>query len=159
MALSTEAANLVWQKAEAAQPDYKPSIKNILRALKAYLAQSKANPDLQFGSIISTSIDAAGGQVVADAACKLYAVVAKKAATATDVYLVIFDDATDDAGAGTDGRVVIPFLVSGEYGIWINPDGLAMGTGIVAKAYTDFDGTTDSTAADCPDGFAIFGKP
>jgi hypothetical protein len=129
----------------------------MLKTLFLHLASNKGNPDLAFLPITATSIDDAGGQVLVDAACTLYAVYGKKAATATDVYLGIFDDAADDAGAGTDGRVILPFLVSGEESFWFSPNGLPMAAGVVAKAYTDFDGTTDSTDTDCPNGFAIVG--
>ncbi len=39
----------------------------------------------------------------------------------------------------------------------MNPDGLVLADGCVAKAYTDFDGVTDSVDTDCPNGFAIVG--
>ena len=155
MALSTESATKVRQRVRENLRG--PGSFQLLKAFFLHLAANKGNPDLQFGTITATSIDDAGGQVVIDAACTLYAVYAKKVATATDVYLVIFDDATDDAGAGTDGRVVIPFLAASEEGLWFSPDGLVMGTGVVAKAYTDFDGTSDSTDTDCPNGFVIVG--
>ena len=153
MALTTESAGLVRQRSREFSKS--PGIFYMLKQLFLYLAANKGNPDLAFLPITSTSIDNAGGQVLVDAACVVYAVYGKKAATATDVYLVLFDDATDDTGAGTDGRVVIPFLAASEEGFYFNPTGLSMATGIVAKAYTDFDGTTDSTDTDCPDGFVI----
>ena len=159
--LSTESAGRVRQKtymigrAPTAGPS--PGVFYMLKSLFLHLAANKGNPDLSLVNITATSIDDAGGQVLVNGACTLYAAWGKKAATATDVYLVLFDDATDDAGAGTDGRVVIPFLVSGEEGFYMNPDGLTMAAGVVAKAYTDFDGTTDSTDTDCPNGFVIVG--
>jgi hypothetical protein len=157
MALSLESFGKVWQKA---RPELKnPGIFYALKALRLHLAANKGAPDLQFGIITGTSADDSGGQVVIDAACKVYAVYGKKTATATDSYLVIFDDATDDAGAGTDGRVVLPFLAASDEQLYINPNGLDMGTGVVAKAYTDFDGTTDTTAGDAPNGFVIVGAP
>ena len=158
MALTTVSSNLVWQEVKVVTPTSAPQfVVDALRALKAHLSQIKGNPKLYLGRIDAASVDDAGGQVVVDAACKLYAVIAKKAATATDVYLTIFDDASDDTGGATDGRIVIPFLASAEWGVYFNPDGLALAAGCVAKAYTDYDGVTDSTAADCPQGWAIFG--
>lgn len=153
MALTTESAGRVRQKTKEFSKS--PGIFYALKSLFLHLAANKGNPDLAFLPITSTSIDDSGGQVLVDAACTLYAVYAKKLATATDVYLAIFDDATDDAGAGTDGRIVLPFLAASEESFWMNPNGLTMATGVVAKAYTDFDGTTDSTDTDCPNGFAI----
>ena len=153
MALTTESAGKVRQKTKEFSKS--PGIFYALKSLFLHLVANKGNPDLAFLPITATAIDDAGGQVLVDAACTLYAVYGKKAATATDVYLAIFDDATDDAGAGTDGRLVMPFLTTGCEGFWMDPNGVAMAAGVVAKAYTDFDGTTDSTDTDCPNGFAI----
>lgn len=160
MALSTESAGRVRQKC------YGFSRNNLvtqsLKALFLHLATQKGNPDLQYAPFLGTTIDDAGGQVLIDAPCTLWAVYARKgtldmrtAGTGTDAYLVIFDDATDDAGAGTDGRLVLPLLVASEEAWWASPDGVVMGTGVVAKSYTDFDGTTDSSAGDAPNGFVI----
>jgi len=153
MALTVESAGKVRQKAREFSKS--PGIFYMLKQLFLYLAANKGNPDLAFLPIDATSVDDAGGQVLVDAACIVYAAYAKKAATTTDVYLVLFDDATDDSGGATDGRVVLPFLAASEEAFYFNPAGLSMAAGVVAKAYTDFDGTTDSTATDCPDGFAI----
>ena len=49
-------------------------------------------------------------------------------------------------------------LVANEEALYISPDGLTMATGVVIKAYTDMDGTTDSTYTDCPAGFVIIGQ-
>lgn len=160
MAITTQSAGLVRTKTYMGVRN--PLVYASLKALFLHLATQKGNPDLQYVPFLSTTIDDAGGQVLADAACTLWAVYARKgtidgrtAGTATDAYLAIFDDATDDAGAGTDGRLVLPLLVASEEAFWISPDGVIMGTGVVAKSYTDFDGTTDSTAGDAPNGFVI----
>jgi hypothetical protein len=52
----------------------------------------------------------------------------------------------------------MPFLLANSEQLFIDVNGLPMATGIVAKAYTDYDGTTDSTDTDCPNGFVIFGQ-
>ncbi len=163
MAISLESASRVRAKARALDLDTLA-----FYTLKGWFldwAQRKNNADLQFIPFASTSIDDAGGQVLADAACTLHVVYARKgsldqrtAGTATDSYLVIFDDATDDAGAGTDGRLVLPLMVASESAIYASCQGIVMGTGVVAKAYTDFDGTTDSSAGDAPNGFVIIGQ-
>lgn len=153
MALTTESAGRVRQKCRAHLRD--PGVYLALKSLFLHLASNKGNPDLAFLPIIGTDADAAGGQVLVDAACTLYAVYGKKTATATDSYLAIFDDASDDSGAGTDGRIVLPFLAASEEAFYLSPDGLTMAAGVVAKAYTDFDGTTDTSAGDAPNGFAI----
>ncbi len=159
MALSLEDSNLVWQKVKIAMATEQASsvAQAAFKALKERLAGVGGNPDLQFVPIASTDIDDASGKVLADAATKVYGVYLKKAATATDVYVAILDDATDDTGVATDVRTVLPLLETSHEIFLIDPAGLAMATGVVAKAYTDWDGTTDSTAADCPDGFVILG--
>ena len=155
MALTVEAAGKVRQRAR--ETTRNPGIYHILKAFFLNHAANKKNADLYLAPILSTSIDDAGGQVLVDAACTLYAVYGKKAATATDVYLVLLDDATDDSGGATDARLSMAFLASEDEQIFVNPNGIAMAAGVVAKAYTDYDGTTDSTAADCPTGFCIVG--
>jgi hypothetical protein len=153
MALTTESAGRVRAKTNLYVKS--PAILMALKALFLYLATTKKNPDLSFEAFTSTSIDDAGGEVLVDAACTLYAVYSKKRNTATDAYLVILDDATDDAGGATDARVVLPHLVGNDEAFAIFPQGIAMATGVVAKSYTDFDGTTDTSAGDAPDGFCI----
>lgn len=153
--LSTESAGKVRQKTFAStRGSY------AFYAIKAWFlhwAANKGNADLSFVPFVNTSIDDAGGQVLVNGACTLYAVYGKKLATATDVYLAFFDDATDDSGAGTDGRIVLPFLVASEEQFWASHNGVIMAAGVVAKAYTDFDGVTDSTDTDCPNGFIVVG--
>lgn len=163
MAISLESAGKVKQKTR--MNDLDPLAYYTLKGFFLDWASRKSNADLQFIPFASTSIDDAGGQVLADAACTLYVVYARKgtldhrtAGTATDSYLVLFDDATDDTGAGTDGRLVLPLMVASESAIYASCNGIVMGTGVVAKAYTDFDGTTDSSAGDAPNGFVIIGQ-
>ena len=162
MAISTESAGKVRTKTYMAVRN--PLVYGSLKALFLHLSSQKKNPDLQYVPFSGTDIEGSGGKVLADAACTLWAVYARKgtidgrtAGTATDAYLAIFDDATDDAGAGTDGRLVLPVLVASEEVFWTSPDGLVLAAGCVAKAYTDFDGTTDSSAGDAPNGFVIIG--
>jgi hypothetical protein len=129
--------------------------KGAFASLRKYMEQVR-NPQLQFVAFVPTSMDDAGGQDTGlDAAHRLIALYGKKAATDTDVYLYAFDDATNDAGAGTDGRANLVFLESGKEAWAIYPTGIPMVDGLVIKAYTDFDGTTDSTDTDCPNGFAL----
>ena len=159
MALSLENSLLVWQKAKASMESLGADSVSIaaFKALKEKLAGVGGNPDLQFVPIAATDVDDASGKVLADVACKLYAVFGKKLATATDAYLAILDDATDDTGVATDVRVILPFLEASHKALFVEPDGLVMATGVVAKSYTDWDGTTDSSSADTPNGFAIIG--
>lgn len=165
MAITLESANKVRQKT------YNLGLDNLsYRTLQAFFqnwATHKGNADLAILPFLGTDADAAGGVVLADAACTVHVVYGRKGTldqksagngTATDAYLVIFDDATDDAGAGTDGRLVIPFLNIADNQLWVSSIGIPCATGVVAKSYTDFDGTTDSSAGDAPNGFVIIGQ-
>lgn len=126
-----------------------------LKAFFLYAATHLKNPNLALLAFDSGDIDAAGGAVLADAACTVYFVYGKKRATDTDAYLALLDDASDDSGGATDARISVDFQSSeDEVVVWF-PDGIDMAAGVVAKAYTDYDGTTDSTAGDAPDGFVI----
>jgi len=157
MAVSTESAGRVRQR--CLELSKNPGVFYALKSLFLYLAANKGNPDLEFLPFTGTSVEAAGGQVLVAGACKIFAVWGKKPATDTeDAYLAIFDDATDDTGAGTDGRLVLGFQDADEEQFYLNPDGLDMATGVVAKSYTDFDGTTDTTAGQAPNGFVIIGE-
>ena len=165
MALSLVNANLAWQRAKIAL-DTEPSGAGsatpppavaAFKALKEYLATVKSNPDLELVPISNTDIDDASGKVLADVACTLYGVFLKKLDTATDVYVHILDDATDDTGVATDTRVLLAMLEAEETVFAIAPQGIPMAAGVVAKAYTTAAGTTDSTATDCPNGFVIIG--
>lgn len=163
MAITLESAGKVRQKTYAS--GLNPLVYAQFKAFFQYWSTHKANADMQYIPFSSVLVDDAGGQVLADAACTLYAVYGTKstadlrtAGSATDAYLAIFDDATDDAGAGTDGRLVMPFLLASEASVYLNPSGISCPTGVVAKSYTDFDGTTDSTAGDAPNGFVIIGQ-
>lgn len=152
-------ANKVWQEVNIALESLgaKGVHKDQFRALKAYLSQVKGVSSLQFKPITSTSVDDANGQVIMDGPCKVYGVYVKKAATATDVYLAILNDDTDDASPITDVRAVIGLPEASQQANLMYPDGLIMSVGVVAKAYTEFDGTTDATDTDCPNGFIILG--
>lgn len=155
MALTLEDANKTWQRVNIALANARPDVVAAFAALKHYLAQDKRNPQMQFVSILSGSVDDAGGQVLADAACKLVGLYLKKQATATDVYLALFDDATNDAGGDTDHRFSFPLLVASEVKYFTDGEGFALAAGLVAKAYTDATGTTDSADTDTPNGFAL----
>lgn len=159
MALTVENSNLVWQKVKVSLDALgaSPVAQAAFRALKERLAGVGGNPDLEFKAIDASVIDDASGSVLCTDPCKVYAVYGKKTATATDAYLAILDDATDDTGVATDVRIVLPFILASDEVFSINVTGFTHGTGVVAKTYTDWDGTTDSTAGDSPNGFAILG--
>lgn len=123
-------------------------------------AANHQNADLQLVRFLGANIDDSTGEDEGiDAAHRVYAIYGRKTATDTDVYVYVFDDATNDAGAGTDGRANLAFLEASGEAFAFYPTGIPMVDGLVVKAYTDFDGTTDSTAGDSPNGFVIIGAP
>lgn len=158
MALSTESANLVWQKAFVALQSLgaKPSIVDSLRRLKEKLATVNANPDLQF----VTMADITGDTVIADAACKLYAIFVKKQATATDAYFKTNDHATTCGAANGASMTDCVWLPdSGDQHLFVFPNGRAQANGITVASQTTAPGNTDNTSGDGPNGFVILGKP
>lgn len=166
MAVTPVAANLVWQQAKIALAAQNSTvgipqiIRNQFDALKAHLSQTKGNPDLKFVPFLATDVDDASGSILADAACKLYGAFAFKLNTATDVFLTFLDDATDDSlAAATTLVTVLPLTSGNDVAAVFYPMGLPMANGVVAKAWTEFDGTTDSSSADTPNGFIIIGAP
>lgn len=158
MSLSTENSLLVWQKAKNAMESLgaSPVAVAAFKALKEQLAGVGGNPDLQFAVISATDVDDASGKVLADAAVKVYGVFAKKQNDGTDAYLAILDDDTDDASPVADVRFVLGFIDANQQAFAVYPAGLSMAKGVVAKAYTEFDGTTDAADTTTPNGFIIF---
>jgi hypothetical protein len=154
MAFSGQSATLVRQKTYEITRN--PCIFYILKAFFLHMAANKGNPDLQLLTFVGEDALGASGSVLLSGACTVYALYGKKTATAEDAYMELFDDATNDATIG-DQRVALPFLVASEEGIWVSPNGVAFGTGVVAKMYTTVAGTTDTTSGAGVNGFVIIG--
>jgi hypothetical protein len=154
-----ENANLVWQKTAIALDSLgaKKLTREAFKALKNYLSQEKNIANLQFVPISATDVDDAAGKVLMDGPCRIYGIYLKKQATATDTYLALLNDDTDDASPVTDVRIVLGLQESAETAFAMYASGIAMSVGVVAKAYTEFDGTTDSADTDTPNGFVILG--
>lgn len=157
--VSLENANLVWQKAAIALDSLgaNKAMRETFRALKAYLSQEKRNLNLQFVAIDATLVDDANGVVLMDGPCRVYGMFLKKQATTPDVYLALLNDDTDDASPITDVRAVVGLQEASEQAALVYPAGAVMSVGVVGKSYTEFDGTTDSSSADTPNGFVILG--
>lgn len=154
MALSLESANLVRQKTRMYVRN--PMVFYTLKAFFLYHSQRNNNADLQLVYLDDADVTGASGVVSADSACTLYVVFLRKRATATDSYLKLYDDATDDTTAASE-RVTIATLEASEDHIAVFPQGMTMATGIVATSHTTSSGTADSTAGDSGDGFIIIG--
>lgn len=130
---------------------------NILRGLFKHMNDVLKNPDLQF---VPFALANAADTVIADAAGKLYALVAiKPAASTTNAWIKGSNHATVAAAAGD---VVIPMIGTGGGGkaqMLCFPDGLPLGTGLTIQSHTAVNGNTASADADCSTGFAIIGAP
>lgn len=159
MSLSLQDQHLVWKKVEkmletgSANPN--PAIINAFKGLRQFLSTQKGNPQLQLVPFTEAQADAAGGTVIVDAACKLYAAFTKKENSATDNWTWLYDDATND-GTAADAMVCLPQLRANEIACALFPAGFAMGTGIVVTQYaTDPLGAVDGSNG--ADGFIIIG--
>jgi hypothetical protein len=159
MAISVENANLVRQKVKIALADAHPAIQAAFEDLQKYLATQGKNPDLQFLPFAAADVDTgADGKVLADAACKLYGVYAKRVSDVdtTAAFLNVADDATDNSVAA-DAVVVLRTNVASQIGCAIFPAGIAMAAGVVVSATTAPAGTTESAATESSNGFVIIG--
>lgn len=172
---STENANLVFQKAAIALNGGKDAVtgaslafsqcaQDALRALKAHLSQVKRNPDLRFTAIDATSLlTADDGQSVGSGTARVYAIFLKKRDDATDSFISLVDNGTDDNyyGGSLTGsvRYQSAALEAKDELIAIFPKGLSMANGIrLVSTTTAAGGTTVSVAAaDSVDGFMISG--
>lgn len=124
------------------------------KGLKEALATQYGNAQLQFLPFSEDDADTAGGTVLLSGACKVYAVFVRKVSAATDNYVKVYDDATDDTTAG-DQIIAIPLLATQEEAFEIHPNGLAFATGIVITQHTTSIGVTDGS--DGGNGFIIIG--
>jgi hypothetical protein len=163
MALALESSSLVQRRAELFTSSQAGKGTLAQRAFATFFkdwAANHGNADLQLVRFLGTGAEGASGEDEGiDAAHRVYAIYGKKTATAEDVYLYFFDDATNDAGAGTDGRGQLVFLEASTEAFAFYPSGIPMVDGLVVKAYTDFDGVVDTTSGAAPNGFVIIGAP
>lgn len=154
MALSLTSANLVKQKALA--ETRRPHVQGALKWLFSYLAQHKKSPDLQFVAFDELDADET---VIADAACRIYALFMSVPSTSdAATYVKITDHATTSSDAASEFR----FEMGGngaqqEVMIWHN--GTPMGSGATMQGNTTANGGTASDAADGCTGFVILGAP
>jgi hypothetical protein len=153
MALPTlEDINIVKQKARG--ESRKPGLHEALRSLWKHMEQL-GNPDLYIEFFSGLS---AGEQVISDAPCKLYAVMAvKPIASVTTTFLKVADHGSAVAAGAA---LVVPFNGTGGGGqqhCLVFHDGLKLATGCTIGSVTTGDGTTDGAAADVVSGFAIIG--
>lgn len=152
MAIAVVDPVLAWRRISTLLHSFSPSLQLQAQMLKSWLSQQLGNPDLQvvaFDRLSSSEV------VIADAACKLYAIFAKKVtATAT------FTKATDSATTSSDtaAEVVLKMAGANTYYASLFLNGLAMASGITMQGNTTADGGTGS-ALDGANGFVILGAP
>ncbi len=165
MALSLQNANLVWQKVKnalsainVASKGASPATQGAFLDLKFYLSQDKRNFNLQFvpidGTINSSDGGATAAQVLANAACTLYAIyLFKSGATET-----IFKGSNNATTAGTNGTQDLAIAATAAGDIFeIYPDGRALSNGLTVTENTDRTGSTLTLLANQASGFAIIG--
>lgn len=155
MAISTQAGVLAKRRALNFVSNFlNPETQTFVRTLFQTLAQSRKNPDLQIVEFdLQTS--AAADAVIADAACKVYAIVVKKA-NATVAFLKAADHASAASSTAEEWKTE---LNAASEVVMVFPGGWAQGTGFTLGSDTTSDGTTNSTAGDGPKGFVIIGAP
>ena len=164
MALATENANLVRQKAYTfansggtAAGSAHGEIWRQLKAFFLHLAVNKGNPDLQYIPFNATQVTTAAGYNPDIDACTLYAVYLRGRRTSgTTAAFFSVHDAADDA-ATTTTVWTFKFNVTGQEYFCSSPDGHVITTDITLGTATTVGGTTDSSAADACDGFIIVG--
>jgi len=156
MALTTEDANLVRQKAlhyAAVINGGDPYLALELKAFFRHLSEDRGNPQLYFESFA----DLTGDTVISDAACKFYFLYARKQNTATDAFTVMTDHASTSAGDA--GFFKAEVNVGKDATTYVVRNGLAQASGLTMNSTTTMAGTTDSTSGDGVDGFVIVGDP
>lgn len=155
MAISTQAIGFAKRRAfNFLSLNCNPETRALIGELFQTLAQLRKSPDLQIVEFdLQTS--AASDVVIADAACKVYAIVAKKA-NATAAFLKASDHAS--AASSTAEEWKVELNAAGET-VHTFPAGYAQGTGWTLGSDTTSDGSTNSTAGDGPKGFVIIGAP
>lgn len=159
MALTTESGNKVWQKVKnhLSAVNANPEAQNVFLGVKAYLAQQKRNPDLQFIPFTAEQAVTNNGTSLVGGACTLYGIYAKGRRTTgtTSSFLAIHDAA--DNNASTTTIVTSRFKAISQEFQWVSGVGLALATDAVISAATAVGGATESSTADAADGFIIVG--
>lgn len=154
MALSLGDINAVFRRARA--DSRAVGVAEALRSLSKHM-QQLGNPDLQ---LVEYSGLGAADKVIADAACKVYAIYMKKPTASTvNAWLKGSDHATVAAAAGDFAFRLVGTSGGGRSYCPIFHDGIPMGTGLTMGCHTTVNGNTKSNAADAATGFVIIGAP
>lgn len=157
MALSTQNANIVWQKVKAQLLNASPAIQNAFADLKAYLANQKGNPDLQFVQFTAEQVVTNGGYSPDIDGARIYGIYFKGRRTSgTTAAFGALHDATDNS-ATTTTVVTAKFNLTGQAFFATYPDGFLLATELTVSCATAVGGATESSAADAFDGFVVAG--
>jgi hypothetical protein len=127
------------------------AVQAIAVAFFSWINQQGGKPDLQvkeFDNLTNTDT------VIADAACKVYAIVLKKGTTTA-----AFFKGTDHASTGaTDGTQQISLRQNSvKVDILVFPKGLPMAAGLTLRSNTTGTGNTTSAAGDGASGVVLLG--
>lgn len=156
MAITTESANRVRQKTYMINRN--AGVFYALKALFLHLAANKGNPDLQIVNIDGNATASDGGnvasQVVANAACTLYAIYLKKSGAALTVFKGT-DNATTASSTAED--VECSMTTKSEENLLLFPSGHACANGFTYTENTTQSGSTLNLLANRIDGFVILG--
>ena len=131
------------------------SASQALSTLLQELAQKKGNVTLSV-VVFDLQTSAATDAVIADAACTIYGIFAKKSSTATGAWLKGSDNTT--TSSSTAAEFMQEFnAASAELAATYGVSGFVQGSGWTFGADTTASGSTNSTAGDGPKGFVILG--
>jgi hypothetical protein len=165
MALTTQSANLVRQKAYnavysplgSATVSISPFHFYAIKQFFLHMAANKGNPDLQFRAFAAEDAVTNNGTSLIGGACTLYLLYAKarRSSGTTASFLAIHDAADNTATTTTvwTGKI----NATGQSLFFADPNGRALATDAVISAATAVGGATESSTADACDGFIIVG--
>lgn len=151
------AGNTAWQKVNKALSSASPAAQEAFRALKIYLANQALNPPLNVAFFAQADSGAAGGTgaLLGTGTPKVYAVYAKKGATATLSFLKIADDVSGGGTAAT-WKVGLNLTGASDEAFYMDFAPTAYVSGIAVAAHTTFTGASVSTGAAAADGFVLY---
>lgn len=173
MALTLEGGNAIWQRVKAATAGSNEAAalgaQSQLKALRQYLATFGKNPKLQFVAIDGTACASDGGntasQVLANAACRLYAIYLKKVGTTacwfkgTDHASTATTDGTQAIAEHDANNDTVPVGMTGQEIVRVWLGGKSLANGLTITEDTTATGSTLTLKANRFDGFAIIGAP
>ncbi len=159
MALTTQSANLVRQKAYNAVygTPVSPFHFYAIKALFLHLAANKGNPDLQFKAYAAEDATTTNGTSLIGGPCTLYAWFGKARRTSgsTASFQALHDAANNSSTTTTVWTAKIDG--TGQSFLFVEPKGRPISTDVVISAATAVGGATMSAVADATDGFVIVG--